>query len=90
VWLGYTDDAGAKTGSSTTTFFALNGLGVTQATGSLALASTSNYGQASFILHSTGAATGGLGAINYGTTATACGTGGPMVGKMFLTVLPIS
>jgi hypothetical protein len=40
VWLGYTDDATAKTGSSTTTFIPINGLGVTQSTGSLALAST--------------------------------------------------
>ena len=86
VWLGWTDDATAKTGSSTTTFIPINGLGVTQSTGALALASTSNYGQGHHVIHSTGAATGGLGSINFGTTATACGTGGPMVGKLFLDV----
>lgn len=86
VWLGWTDDQGAKTGSSTTTFFPLNGTGTTPSTGSLALASTSNYGQGGFYLHITGAATGGLGSINYGTTAGACGSGGPMVGKMYFTV----
>jgi hypothetical protein len=86
VWLGWTDDKGAKTGSSTTTFIPVNGLGVTQSTGALALASTNNYAQGHHIIHTTGAATGGLGAINYGTTATTCGTGGPMVGTMYLTV----
>lgn len=90
-WLGYTDDQGAKTGSSTTTYFsAAGGLGVTPATASagatLGLASTANFLTGHYYLHTTGAATGGLGSINYGTTAGACGTGGPMVGKMYLTV----
>jgi hypothetical protein len=86
IWLGYTDDAGTKSGSATTTFVPLNGLGVTQSTGSLALASTSNYGQGTFVLRTTGAVTGGLGTINYGTTATACGSGGPAAGTMRLDV----
>lgn len=90
VWLGWTDDQGAKTGSSTTTFIPIQGTGATTSTGSLALASTSNYGQGSFTLRTTGAATSSLGSINYGTTASACGSGGPAVGKIYLTVTRLS
>lgn len=93
VWFGWTDDQGAKTGSSTTTYLSGGGLGVTPSTASagasLALASTNNFMTGKFYLHTTGAATGGLGSINYGTTATACGTGGPAVGKMYLTVVRV-
>ena len=90
VWLGWTDDQGAKTGSSTTTFIPIQGTGATVASGSLALASTNNYGQGTFTLRTTGAATGGLGSINFGTTSTACGSGGPAVGKIYLTVTRLS
>jgi hypothetical protein len=88
VWVGFTDDGGAKTGSSTTTFipFPLNGSGVTATVGTLVPLATTNYANGTFFLRTTGAATGGLGSINYGTTATACGTGGPMVGKLYLDV----
>jgi hypothetical protein len=46
--------------------------------------STTDFGTASFILRSTGTTS-----INYSTTAGACGTGGPGVGKLYLTVEPI-
>jgi hypothetical protein len=87
VWLGFTDDGGAKTGSSTTTFipFPVNGSGVTTV-GTLVPLATTNYANGTFFLHTTGAATSALGSINYGTTATACGSGGPMVGKLYLDV----
>jgi hypothetical protein len=68
----YTDDQGAKTVA-----FTLSGTGV--ASNALGLASTSNFAQASQVFRSTGAAS-----INYSTTAVACGTGGPAVGKMYL------
>jgi len=83
-WLGYTDDQGAKSGSSTTTFFPANGNGVTPSSGSLALASTANWLSGDYFLNSTGAT-----AINYGATATACGSGGPAAGKMYLDVIKI-
>lgn len=92
VWLGWTDDGSAKNGSSTTTFFPfpLNGSGVPTTVGTIVPAAAGNYAQAHIFLHTTGAANNSLGSINYGTTATACGTGGPMVGKLFLTVTPLS
>jgi len=86
VSLIYTDDAASKTivmplqGTGTTTTF-----GPSAITSSLGLASTTNFATGSVVLRSTGAA-----AIQYSTTAGACGTGGPMVGKMFLTVVPLS
>jgi hypothetical protein len=46
--------------------------------------STTDFGTGSFILRSTGTTS-----INYSTTAGACGTGGPGVGKLYLTVEPI-
>jgi hypothetical protein len=90
-WLGYTDDAGAKTGSSTTTYFAGGGgLGVTPATNAAGLTlvplSTTDFLSASYILSTTGAATNSQGSINYGTTASACGSGGPGLGKMYFDV----
>jgi hypothetical protein len=84
VWLGYQDDSQTRAGSATTTFIPIQGTGTTTSTGSLALASTNNYGQGTFILRSTGGS-----AINYGTTATACGSGGPMVGKLYLSISPV-
>lgn len=59
-------------------------LGPTANSSSLAESATTNFGQGSFILRSTGAAS-----INYSTTAGACGTGGPGIGKLYLTVEPI-
>lgn len=90
-WLGYTDDQGAKAGSSTTTYFANGGgLGVTPATNAAGMTlvpiSTSDFLSGSYFLTTTGVATGGLGSINYGITNTACGSGGPMVGKAFFDV----
>jgi hypothetical protein len=76
----YTDD----TTVSKTTLIPLEGTGSTFATGVLVPVSTTDYGQATFILRSTGAAS-----INYSTTAAACGSGGPGVGKLYLTVEPI-
>jgi hypothetical protein len=79
VNLIYTDD----TTVSKTVTFPLNGSGVTSSV--LALSATTNFGEGSFVLRSKGTAS-----INYSTTAGACGTGGPMVGKMSITVLPLS
>jgi hypothetical protein len=75
----YTDDQGSKTA-----VLNINGTGATPATGILTLASTSNFGEDTQILRSTGAAS-----INYSTTAGACTTGGPMVGKLYLIVEPV-
>jgi hypothetical protein len=90
-WLSYTDEAGAKKGSPTTTYFAVaGGLGVTPATSnagaSLALTSTSNFLTGTYVLSTIGVASDGLGSINYGTTARACRSGGPMHGVMFFDV----
>lgn len=74
VNLIYTDDQGSKT-----SVVNLNGTGSVPATGLLTTTSTSNFGQESQIIRSTGAAS-----INYSTTAVACGTGGPMVGNLYL------
>jgi hypothetical protein len=92
VWLAWTDDGSAKNGSSTTTFFPfpLSGLGVLTTVGTLVPDAAGDYAQAHFFLHTTGAANQALGSINYGTTAGACGTGGPMIGKLWLTVTPLS
>jgi hypothetical protein len=76
----YTDD----TTVSKTEFIPLNGVGTTFSTGVLVPISTTDFGQGTFILHSTGATS-----INYSTTASACGSGGPGVGKLYLTVEPI-
>ena len=81
----YTDDAASKTivmplqGTGATTTY-----GPTAITSSLALAATTNFAQGVLVVHSTGAAS-----INYSTTATACGTGGPAAGKLYLSVFPI-
>jgi hypothetical protein len=86
VSITYTDDAGSKT-----TVMPLIGTGITAslltATGissSLALSSTSNFGEGDLIVRSTGAA-----AITYTTTAGACGTGGPAAGQLYLSVVPV-
>jgi hypothetical protein len=79
VNLIYTDDQGTKTVPIN-----LNGTGSVPATGVVTTTSTSNFGQETQTLHSTGAAS-----INYSTTAVACGTAGPMVGKLFLSVVPV-
>ena len=59
----YTDDQGSKT-----FVLPLTGTGSVPATGVLTTTSTSNWGEASIVLRSTGAAS-----INYLTTATGCG-----------------
>jgi hypothetical protein len=79
VNLIYTDDQGSKTVPMN-----LTGTGAVPATGVLTTTSTSNFGYDSFILRSTGSAS-----INYSTTAVACGTAGPMVGKLYLSVEPL-
>ena len=79
VNLIYTDDQGSKTVPVN-----IQGTGATPATGSLVLSSASNFGQAAQIVRSTGAAS-----INYSTTAGACGSGGPMVGKLYLSLSPL-
>jgi hypothetical protein len=79
VNLIYTDDQGSKTA-----IVNIQGSGAVPATGLLTTTSTANYGQASQIIRSTGAAS-----INYSTTAAACGTAGPMVGKLYLSVEPL-
>lgn len=79
VNLIYTDDQGSKTVPVN-----LTGTGAVPATGVLTTTSTANFGYDSFILRSTGAAS-----INYSTTAVACGTAGPMVGKLYLSAEPL-
>lgn len=82
----YTDDAASKTivmpliGTGVTATL----LGPTANSSSLSEAATTNFGQGTFVLRSTGAAS-----INYSTTAGACGTGGPGIGKLYLSVEPI-
>ncbi len=76
----YTDD----TTVSKTAFIPLEGTGTTFATGVIVPISTTDFGTGSFILRSTGATS-----INYSTTAAPCGSGGPGVGKLYLTVEPI-
>jgi hypothetical protein len=72
VSLVYTDDQGSKT-------FVVPIQGAGTAAGVLTTTSTSNFGETSVVLRSTGAAS-----INYLTTAVACGTAGPMIGKLYL------
>lgn len=79
VNLIYTDDQGSKTVPVN-----INGTGAVPATGVLTLSSTANFGENSQVIRSTGAAS-----INYSTTAGACGTGGPMVGKLYLAAVPV-
>lgn len=79
VNLIYTDDQGSKTVPVN-----LTGTGSVPATGVLTTTSTANFGYDSFILRSTGGAS-----INYSTTAVACGTAGPMVGKLYMAVEPV-
>jgi hypothetical protein len=77
-----TDDQGAKT-----IIVPLIGTGATLTVAgaavvdTVALSSTANFGAATVPVFSTGATT-----INYSTTAGACGTGGPMVGKLHIGV----
>jgi hypothetical protein len=76
VNLIYTDDQGLKTIPVN-----INGTGSVPATGTLTTTSTSNYGENAQVIRSTGATS-----INYSTTAVACGTSGPMVGKLYMAV----
>jgi hypothetical protein len=79
VNLIYTDDQGSKTIPIN-----FNGTGAVPATGVVTTTSTANFGENSQVLRSTGAAS-----INYSTTAVACGTAGPMVGKLYLAAIPV-
>lgn len=82
VSITYTDDVASKTA-----VMPLQGTGTTFTSGStsaaltdsLDLSSTSHYAEGDLTVYTTGSA-----AIQYSTTAGACGTGGPMVGKMYL------
>jgi hypothetical protein len=90
-WFAWTDsDGNVRAGSSTTTYMSGGGLGVTPATSTtgatLDLSALTHYFSGSLVIDVSGQATGGLGSINYGTTATACGTGGPATGTMFIDV----
>lgn len=76
VNLIYTDDQGSKTIPVN-----INGSGTVPATGTLTTTSTANYGENAQVIRTTGGAS-----INYSTTATACGTAGPMVGNLYLSV----
>lgn len=83
----YTDD----TTVSKTIVMPLIGTGVTATllgpsanSSSLSEAATTNFGQGTFVLRSTGAAS-----INYSTTAGACGSGGPGLGKLYLSAVPL-
>lgn len=79
VNLIYTDDQGSKTIPVN-----IQGSGSVPLTGVLTTTSTANFGAEAQIIRSTGAAS-----INYSTTAVACGTAGPMVGKLYLSVEPL-
>jgi hypothetical protein len=74
VNIHYTDDQGSKNAT-------LNFLGVGVSGGIIALSSIGNFGEATQILRSTGAAV-----IQYNTTAVACGSGGPMSGDLYLSL----
>lgn len=74
----YTDDQGAKTVPVN-----ISGTGTVPATGVLTTTSANNFGQTAQILRLTS------GAINYSTTAVACGAAGPMVGKLYLSAEPV-
>jgi hypothetical protein len=82
----WTDD----TTVSKTSVIPLVGLGVTPTFGPTAITatlvptSTTDFGMGSFILRSTGTTS-----INYSTTAGACATGGPGVGKLYFSVEPL-
>jgi len=78
VNLIYTDDQGAKT-----SLVNINGTGAVPATGVLTTTSTANYGENSQVLRLTS------GNLNYSTTATACGSAGPMVGKLYMAAVPV-
>lgn len=80
VNLIYTDD----TGASKTIPINIQGTGSVPATGVLTTTSTTNFGEATQVIRSNGAAS-----INFSTTAVACGTGGPMVGKLYLSVAAV-
>ena len=68
------------------TSVSIMGLGVLTTVGTLVPDAAGDYATAHFYLHTTGAANNSLGSINYGTTAGACGTGGPMVGTLYFDV----
>lgn len=78
VSLIYTDDQGSKTIPVN-----LNGTGAVPATGVLTTTSTANFGEASQVIRLTS------GNLNYSTTAVACGTAGPMVGKLYMAAVPV-
>ena len=78
VTLQWTDE-----GASQHTFvLPLTGTGV--AGGALTTTSVGNWGQVAYIIRSSANQ-----AINYATTAVACGSAGPMVGKLYLSVIPV-
>jgi len=78
VNLIYTDDQGSKTA-----IVNINGTGAVPATGVLTTTSTANFGENSQVIRLTS------GNLNYSTTATACGTAGPMVGKLYMAAVPV-
>ena len=80
VSLIYTHDQGSKTIPIN-----LDGTGAVPATGVVTTTSTANFGEHVQVIRTTGAAD-----INYSTTAAACGTAGPMVGKLYLAAVPIT
>jgi hypothetical protein len=75
VSLLWTDD----TGSSKTWVIPMEGPG--EAAGVLTTTATTNFGSKTFTIRSNGAAS-----INFLTTAVACGTAGPMVGKLYIAI----
>ena len=74
----YTDDQGAKTA-----IVNIQGSGAVPATGVLTTTSTANYGEAAQVIRLTS------GNLNYSTTAVSCGSAGPMVGKLYLSAVPV-
>jgi hypothetical protein len=78
VLLTWTDDAGTKS------TFTVPIIGTGTAAGVLTTTSTANWGQYVFHIRSTGA-----NPIQYSTTAVACGTAGPMVGKLFMNAVTV-
>jgi hypothetical protein len=78
VNLIYTDDQGSKTVPVN-----INGTGAVPLTGVLTTTSTANFGENSQVIRLTS------GNLNYSTTAAACGSAGPMVGKLYLAAVPV-
>jgi hypothetical protein len=78
VFLTWTDDTASKSA------FTVPLAGTGTAAGVVTTTALANWGTASMTIRSTGAQP-----IQYSTTAVACGSAGPMVGKLYMSVLQL-